>query len=192
MEIAVRKKLSLIIVPFLLLGLAAVSFAELSLPAKKQTVLKLYVSAADAFDMWKADSENVKILDCRTPGEYMFVGHAPMAYNIPFLFLDTKWNTEKNKPVMPVNENFVSDVKKKFKTTDTIMIMCRSGARSAAATNLLAKAGFTKVYSITDGFEGDKLKAPGSEKDGKRLVNGWKNASIPWTYKLDPKLVYTN
>ena len=70
------------------------------------------------------------------------------------------------------------------------MIMCRSGARSAVSVNKLAKAGFKNVYNITDGFEGDKLKVPGSYNNGKRLVNGWKNSGAPWTYKLDPKLAY--
>lgn len=39
--------------------------------------------------------------------------------------------------------------------------MCRSGGRSAAAVNLLAGAGFTNVYNITDGMEGDKGGRPG-------------------------------
>ena len=33
--------------------------------------------------MWEADPENVKILDVRTPEEYLFVGHPPMAWKIP-------------------------------------------------------------------------------------------------------------
>ncbi len=91
---------------------------------------------------------------------------------------------------MPLNENFVTDVKKKFKVTDTIMIMCRSGARSAVSVNMLARAGFKNVYNIIDGFEGDKLNVPESYNNGKRLVNGWKNSGAPWTYKLDHKKVY--
>jgi rhodanese-related sulfurtransferase len=135
-------------------------------------------------------AKKIKILDVRTPGEYIFVGHAPMATNIPIKFFKDVINLKKMKPVMPLNENFVDEVKKKFKETDTIMIMCRSGSRSAIAVNKLAKAGFKNVYNITDGFEGDKLKAPGSYNSGKRIVNGWKNSGVSWTYKLDPKLVY--
>ena len=29
--------------------------------------------------MWQADPENVTILDVRTPEEFLFVGHPPMA-----------------------------------------------------------------------------------------------------------------
>jgi len=91
---------------------------------------------------------------------------------------------------MPVNENFVEAVKKKFKETDTLLIMCRSGGRSAYAINILAKAGFKNVYNIVDGFEGDALKIEGSYNNGRRLINGWKNSGAPWTYELDPDLMY--
>jgi len=70
-----------------------------------------------------------------------------------------------------------------------ILVMCRSGGRSAMAVNALAKAGFTKVHNIIDGFEGDKVEDPESVYHGMRVRNGWKN-SVPWTYKLDPKLVW--
>ena len=85
---------------------------------------------------------------------------------------------------MPVNEHFVAEVQKVFAKTDTIYVMCRSGSRSAKSVNLLAKAGYSKVYNIIDGFEGD------SDDQGKRTVNGWKNSGAPWTYKLDANLMY--
>jgi hypothetical protein len=57
------------------------------------------------------------------------------------------------------------------------------------AVNALAKAGFTKVHNIIDGFEGDKVEDPESVFHGQRVRNGWKN-SAPWTYKLDHNLVW--
>ena len=45
--------------------------------------------------MWQADPEGVKILDVRTPEEWVFTGHAPMATNIPFAFLAYVWDDEK-------------------------------------------------------------------------------------------------
>lgn len=185
-----KRLLVLLVVPLLLLSFAVVSWAGTTLPKKKQTDLSLYVTAKEVFTKWHAEPNKIKILDVRTPCEYVFVGHAPMATNIPIKFFQDDIDSNKLKPVMPLNENFVDEVKKKFKETDTIMIMCRSGARSAIAVNKLAKAGFKNVYNITDGFEGDKLNAPGSYNNGKRTVNGWKNSGVPWTYKLDPKLVY--
>ena len=57
------------------------------------------------------------------------------------------------------------------------------------AVNALANAGFTQVFNIIDGFEGDKVVDPESIYHGKRMRNGWKN-SVPWTYHLDPELVW--
>lgn len=109
---------------------------------------------------------------------------------IPILFLNNEFDHTKNKPVMPLNENFVEEVKQEFKKTDTLMVMCRSCGRSAIAINLMAKTGFENVYNIIDGFEGDKLNIEGSYNNGRRLINGWKNSEAPWIYKLNSKLMY--
>ena len=45
---------------------------------KKRTTLGLYVTAAEAYEMWKADPDRISIIDVRTPEEYIFVGHAEM------------------------------------------------------------------------------------------------------------------
>ena len=168
----------------------SISLGETPIPEGKQTSLGLYVTAKEAYVKWQSDSGQVNIIDCRTPEEYIFVGHAPMARNIPSHFITHKFN-EKNKPVMEENSNFVSLVKAQYAKTDTIMIMCRSGGRSAKSVNKLAKAGFKNVYTIIDGFEGDTVKDPQSSFNGKRFKNGWKNSGNPWTYKLDSKLIFT-
>ena len=186
-----RKRIVLFMfVPFLILSFSITSFGEMSVPKNKQTDLGLYVTAKEAFTKWQTAPDKMKILDVRTPGEYIFVGHAPMALNIPIKFLKTEINPKNMHPVMPLNENFVGEVKKKYTETDTIMVMCRSGSRSAAAINILAGAGFKHVYNIIDGFEGDTLNVPASYNNGKRIVNGWRNSGAPWTYALDPKLMY--
>jgi rhodanese-related sulfurtransferase len=185
-----KQKLFLIIIPVFIFTTCFIGFCETSIPEKKQTTLGLYMTALEAFTKWHMAPNSVKVLDVRTPGEYLFVGHAPMATNIPILFLKNEFDPEKKRPVMPVNPNFVEEVKKKFKETDTLLVMCRSGGRSAFAVNLLAKAGFKNAYSIIDGFEGDKLNIEGSYNNGKRLINGWKNCGAPWTYKLNSDLMY--
>ena len=123
-----KKRVSLLLlIPILLSLFAAATWADTALPQKKQTTLGLYITAKDAYARWQADQNNIKILDVRTPGEYIFVGHAPMATNIPIEMFNGEVDPATSKPVMPLNENFVAEVKKRFKETDTIMIMCRSG-----------------------------------------------------------------
>lgn len=50
---------------------------------KKLTSLALYVTAQEAYELWRADPERVKILDVRALEAYLFVGHAEMVRNIP-------------------------------------------------------------------------------------------------------------
>jgi rhodanese-related sulfurtransferase len=174
----------------LLICLAVNVMADPIVSARKQTSLGLYITAQEAYEAWQKNPEQVKIVDVRTVGEYVFVGHAPMAVNIPLLILEPEKAYYAKKPQLPLNAKFVEEVGKRYKKTDTLMVICRSGGRSAVAANILAKAGYKNAYTVIDGFEGDKLKVEGSYNNGKRVVNGWKNSGAPWTYDLDPALVY--
>lgn len=185
-----RKFQPMVILSWIIFLSAALAIAGSDVPKKKQTSLGLYLTAKEAFSKWHVEADKVVVLDVRTPEEYIFVGHAPMARNIPVKVLNQELTSKKRKPVMEMNPGFVPQVKKDYKVTDTILVMCRSGGRSAVAVNLLAEAGFKNVYNITDGFEGDKVKDSQSYFNGKRVKNGWKNSGAPWTYKLEPNLMY--
>jgi rhodanese-related sulfurtransferase len=138
--------------------------------------------------MRKASPERVNIVDVRTPEEYIFVGHPDMARNIPLLFVIYQLGSDKDEPAVDHNPDFISQVKDLFAPTDTLLVIYRSGGRSALAVNLLAKDGFVNIYNIIDGMEGDKVDDLGSVYHGKRMRNGWKNSGLPWTYDLNPEL----
>jgi rhodanese-related sulfurtransferase len=91
------------------------------------------------------------------------------------------------------NRHFAAEVEQRLHQKDltkasTVLVVCRSGGRSAKAADTLTDAGFTQVYSVVDGFEGDKAKA-GPYK-GKQVVNGWKNSDLPWSYQLEKEKMY--
>jgi rhodanese-related sulfurtransferase len=152
-------------------------------PKPKQTVLGLYMTAMEAYEKWRASPDTVRILDVRTPEEWVFVGHATMAWKTPVAAHTYVWDAQKGQfPLRPLPD-FVARAQQIAGPGDTLLVMCRSGGRSAIAVNLLAQAGFRSVYQIVDGFEGDVVKEPGSVFAGQRLVNGWKNSGCPWTYK---------
>ncbi|MDB4303706.1 rhodanese-like domain-containing protein [Desulfosarcina sp.] len=157
------------------------------LPQGKQTTLELYMTAIEAYEKWRADPKNVRVLDVRTPEEFIFIGHAEMAVNIPVAFQTYQWDADKQHFSLKPNLDFVSQVKAWADSADTILVMCRSGGRSAASVNLLAEAGFKNVYNIIDGMEGDKVDDPENIFHGKRMRNGWKNSGLPWTYDLNPE-----
>jgi len=160
--------------------------SKAAIPEGKQTALGLYVTAREAYEMWRAEPDKVKIIDVRTPEEYLFVGHPAMAWKIPIAAQSYDWDAAKGKFPMTLLTDFVSRVSEVAKPDDTILVTCRSGGRSAIAVNMLAKAGFTQAYNITDGMEGDAVTDPNSVFQGQRLVNGWKNSGCPWTYDLTP------
>ncbi len=167
-----------------------------TLSKKKQTTLGLYMTAEQAYKyMMSEKGDKSLFLDIRTPSELNYLGAASvMDANVPTVTMDISgWNDKKHRYKRAKNENFVADVEARLKQkgltkNDTVILMCRSGKRSAKATNVLAKEGYTKVYSVVDGYEGDKAKE-GKDK-GKRVVNGWKNSGLPWTYSLDKDLMY--
>ena len=155
----------------------------MAIPEAKQTTLGLYVTAAEAYDMYQASPDTVRILDVRTPEEYVFVGHPEMAINIPLAFATYHHNEEEEHFDAKVNEEFIGEVQSWADPSDVLLVMCRSGGRSAMAINALAQVGYTNAYNILDGMEGDLVDDEASLYFGKRMKNGWKNSGLPWTYK---------
>lgn len=157
-------------------------------PERKRTTLGLYVTAAEAYEMWLSAADTVKVIDVRTPEEYAFVGHPEMSWNIPIAFVTYQRKDSRFEYGSRMNPDFVAHVLEVAAPTDVLLVTCRSGGRSAMAVNALAAAGFKNVYNIVDGVEGDKVHDPDSVFDGKRMRNGWKN-SAPWVYSIDPEKV---
>jgi rhodanese-related sulfurtransferase len=62
-----------------------------------------------------------------------------------------------------------------LKPETPVYFICRSGARSLAAAQAAAAAGYKSVYNVAEGFEGPP------NADGHRgEVAGWKAAGLPW------------
>lgn len=144
------------------------------------------LAADEAYEMQK-NGEAI-IVDVRTTIEYIYTGHGEGFINIPAYYwtynekaLDTRVQSAdyeiKNNKVKDhkavqklynakevVNKNFVKDVMKamKLQGVDKVILVCRSGPRSKAAANLLAKEGI-QAYNLEDGF-----------------IFGWKEEGMPW------------
>ena len=94
-------------------------------PERKRTNLGRYVTAQEAYEMWKTSPRNVHILDVRTPEEYVFVGHAEMARNIPLLFVKHEWNAETNQFTVEPNPDFIPEAKRRFAPSKSRMSRLR-------------------------------------------------------------------
>lgn len=166
-----------------------------SVPAQKQTITKKYLTAKEAGAMKQSLGNKSLLIDIRTPAEIEYVGIADVTdANIPYMMDDYGvWDDKKSRFMMSPNSGFLTKVsdlvaKAGLDKAATIIVTCRSGDRSSPATNLLTNAGYTNVYSVVDGFEGDLAK-DGPNK-GRRAVNGWKNAGLPWSYTLIKNKMY--
>ena len=167
-----------------------------NLPKKKQTQQGLYLTAKQAYKLTEEENKKILFIDVRTRAEVNFLGIPTAAdANVPYMKLSEwySWDKKKNNFKMELNDTFIAQIEKRLadkglNKNHKIIFMCRSGSRSAAAANVMAKAGYKNVYSIVDGFEGDKAKQ-GPQK-GQRVVNGWKNSNLPWSYKLSFDKMY--
>jgi len=168
-----------------------------TVPASKQVSNKNYLSAKEAAAMIQKLGDKTLMIDVRTQAEVEYVGEAdPVSYNIPYMVNDyNTWDEKNGRYQMSPNSGFLSKMNDVvngagLNKNSTIIVMCRSGDRSAGAANLMIKAGYTNVYSVEDGFEGDI--AQNGDHKGQRAVNGWKNAGLPWSYKINKKIVYVD
>ncbi len=159
------------------------------LALSKTTELGLYLTAAESY-RFKKQNPKILFLDVRTQAEVNFLGMPDIAdANIPVKPI-TNVLTKDGKAYQRVNnDDFVPAIadliaRKGLDHDPVIFVMCRNGKGSAIATNRLAEMGYTKVYSIIDGYEGD------FDKNGKHTVNGWRNAGLPWSYGIGAERAY--
>ena len=105
------------------------------------------------------------LVDVRTTEERKFVGHVPGSQHVA-------WATGT---ALTRNPRFVRELEVKVGKQSTILLLCRSGKRSALAAQAAATAGFTRVFNILEGFEGeiDASKQRGSK-------DGWRFHQLPW------------
>lgn len=167
------------------------------LPEVKKSKLGLYLTPQQAWEMKRKDPKGVALFDVRTRAEAMYVGWPGDADAlVPYVEhpeIMTEWDDKRFMYKLEPNQDFVPEVERRLKEMGlgkeaTIILICRSGDRSSKAQDRLQMSGYGKVYSVAEGFEGDTAKD--GPKAGQRVVNGWKNANLPWTYKLDKAKMY--
>jgi len=167
------------------------------LPEAKVSKAGRYLTPQQAFELKQGNPKTVALFDIRTRAEAMYVGMAEAADAlVPFVEhqeLMTDWDDKRAMYKLEPNQDFVVEIARRLQAMGleknaTVILICRSGDRSAKAADRLQAEGYASVYSIAEGFEGDKASTgPGK---GQRTVNGWKNAGLPWSYTLDKRRMY--
>ena len=186
----------MLLLPLAALALPAGAIDASQVPQGKQTKPGLYVDAKEAHALKQQLGEKALFLDIRTRGEVSYTGMASSVdAHVPLLEhpANAPWDEKAGRFKLEFNNDFENEVARRMAARglgkgDPVILICRSGDRSSKAANLLAEQGYAKVYTVIDGFEGDVAKD--GPNAGKRVVNGWKNAGLPWTYKLDKDKLY--
>jgi rhodanese-related sulfurtransferase len=122
------------------------------------------ISPPEAWDL--ALNGQAVLVDVRSNEERVFVGYIPGSVHIPWAS-----GTALNR-----NPRFARELDAKLGGKDKIvLLLCRSGKRSALAAEAATKAGAPLVFNILEGFEGDL-----DDHQQRGHVNGWRLRGLPW------------
>lgn len=106
-------------------------------------------------------------VDVRSEIEYFYVGHPIGAEHIAW----------QEPPDWDIEPEFAQNVKALVAgdRARPVVLICRSGKRSVDAGKVLEAAGFSDVYNVLHGFEGDL-----DEHCHRGSSNGWRFDGLPW------------
>lgn len=124
---------------------------------------------------WRMLSElpDAILVDVRTAAEWNFVGFpdlAPVGKDL----VEIEWQAF---PAMKVDADFAAKLDQRLggRRDAAVLMICRSGARSAAAAAVMTAAGYANSFNVANGFEGPL------DPSGRRgSVAGWKADGLPW------------
>lgn len=105
------------------------------------------------------------LVDVRAAEERKFVGHVPNTLHVA-------WQTG---PALIKNPRFLRELENKLPKDAVILLLCRSGKRSAAAAANATAAGFKNVFNVREGFEGEL-----DERQQRGASGGWRQRGLPW------------
>jgi rhodanese-related sulfurtransferase len=133
-------------------------------------VLK-HLTPTEAHAFLREDRHAV-LIDVRSTAEVLFVGHPIGAIHVPWM----------DEPDWTINPDFVRRVREVVlggiqngENATPVLLICRSGKRSLDAGRALLTAGFTDVYNVLEGFEGDL-----DDNHHRGTVGGWRFEGLPW------------
>ncbi len=121
------------------------------------------IAPEDAWDLVVAGA--AQLVDVRSLEEWKFVGHVPEALHVPWAT-----GTSLNR-----NPRFVRELESKVGKNAVVLLLCRSGKRSALAAEAATKAGFANVFNVSEGFEGEI-----DDRQQRGHAGGWRHRALPW------------
>jgi len=125
-----------------------------------------YAGGVSPRQAWALFSTGQAVLvDVRSAEERKFVGHVPGSVHIA-------WATGTS---LARNPRFVRELEVKLGKEQPVLLLCRSGKRSAVAAEAAAKAGLHNVFNVLEGFEGEI-----DTQQHRGGSDGWRFHDLPW------------
>jgi rhodanese-related sulfurtransferase len=127
-----------------------------------------YAGGVAPHDAWAlVQAGHALLVDVRSAEERKFVGQVPGSQHVA-------WATGT---ALTRNPRFVRELEAKVgDKAAVVLLLCRSGKRSALAAEAAAKAGFTQAFNVREGFEGEL-----NERQQRGGSGGWRFRGLPWT-----------
>jgi rhodanese-related sulfurtransferase len=127
-----------------------------------------YAGTVSPPDAWALAANGQAVLvDVRSPEERTFVGSVPGSLHVPWA----------SGTALTRNPRFVRELEARVGGKDKpVLLLCRSGKRSALAAEAAAKAGLALSFSVLEGFEGDL-----DDTQQRGHLNGWRKRGLPWS-----------
>jgi rhodanese-related sulfurtransferase len=125
-----------------------------------------YAGSLPPHEAWAlVQSREAVLVDVRSAEERKFVGFVPGSVHVA-------WATGT---ALTRNPRFVRELEAKVRKDEVVLLLCRSGKRSALAGEAAAKAGFASVFNVLEGFEGEL-----NEEHQRGKEDGWRYRGLPW------------
>ena len=127
---------------------------------------KPYAGSISPIDAWAlVQADRAVLVDVRSHEERKFVGYVVDSVHVPWAT-----GTALNR-----NPRFLRELEAKVGKEDVILLLCRSGKRSALAAEAATRIGFTQAFNVLEGFEGDL------DESGRRgTLGGWRLRGLRW------------
>lgn len=147
----------------------------------KVTELGLYLSSTDAYSFLQDHPETV-FIDTRDPVEISVMGHpqgidAIVPINVhsnEYIESRAEYALVRNPQFEASWANLSADLG--VAKDDLIIVTCGNGRRSAIAVDALFAQGYTNVWHIVDGYDGEEVE----DRNGRNTQNAWRLAGLPW------------
>lgn len=126
-----------------------------------------------AYQMLQEDPRAL-LVDIRSTMEFLFVGHPTGAVHVAWI----------DEPDWEINPHFTAEIRKLLlggavcddeAGCAPVILICRSGKRSAEAGRALIEAGLKQVFHVDEGFEGEL-----DDRHQRGNVGGWRFHGLPW------------